>query len=98
MQNWEEWQTTPEGCAEVPQQADRMSRQEQKQALFSGAQCRDKRPWAPAETREVLSQHQEALLCSVSDGAWAQVTHRGCGVSKSFLDLVLGNLLWMALL
>lgn len=60
-------------------------------------QWQDRRQWAQTGTPEVLSEHQEALLCCAGDGALAQVAPRGCGVSldilKSCHDVVLGNLL-----
>jgi len=73
------------------------------QALLSGAQCQDRRPWAQPGTQEAPSEPQAALLCWAGDGALAQAAQRGCGVSslgisKSLLDVVLGSLLWVSLL
>ena len=74
----------------------------QNQALLSGVLCQDKKQWAPSRTQEALWK-QEALLYCVSDGALAQVAQRGYEVSsleisKSYLDMVLGTLLWISLL
>lgn len=47
------------------------------QAVFSGAQCQDKRPWAQKGTEEFPSEHQQTLFhCEVER---AQVAQRGCG-------------------
>lgn len=63
-----------------------------RQALFSSAHCREKKPWAQNETQEVPSEHQEAL-CHVSDRALAQIVQRSCGVFsgdlQTHLDMVL---------
>lgn len=42
------------------------------QALFSGAQCQDKGPWAHTGRQEVPSKHQEVLLCCTCDEVLAQ--------------------------
>lgn len=69
----------------------------QSQNLISGAQCKYKRRWAHTGTREVCSKHQDELLCCADNGALAQVSHRGCGVSsleifQSCLEMFLGTL------
>jgi len=53
------------------------------QTSFSGAQRQDKGQWAQTEAQEVLSEHEEELLPSESDGALEQAAHGGCGVSFS---------------
>ena len=51
------------------------------QTLFSGAQQQDKGQRAQTEAEEVPSEHEEELLYSERDGALAQATQGGCGVS-----------------
>lgn len=51
------------------------------QALFIGVQWQDKRQCAQTGTQDVPSKHQEFLLYCVGDGALAQISHRGYGVS-----------------
>jgi len=43
----------------------------------------DKGQWAQTEAEEVLSEHEEELLCPEGDGALAQAAQRGCGFSFS---------------
>ncbi|KAK4817918.1 hypothetical protein QYF61_002759 [Mycteria americana] len=65
--------------------------------------CQDQRQWAQTETREVPSEQQETLFYCVGDWALAQIAQGGCGVSilgdvQKPLNMVLGSLLWVALL
>jgi len=53
------------------------------QTFFSGAQQQDKGQRAQTEAEEVLSEHEEELLPSECDGALAQATQGGYGVSFS---------------
>jgi len=43
----------------------------------------DKVQWAQTEAQEVPSEHEEELLPSEGDGALAQASQGGCGVSFS---------------
>jgi len=53
------------------------------QTLFSGAQRQDKGQRAQTEAEKVPSEREEELLPSEGDGALAQATQGGCGVSFS---------------
>ena len=67
------------------------------QALFSGAQCQDKRQQAQTGTQKVPSKHQEELTSCEGDGTPVQVALRGLAALslkdvENHLDMVLGNL------
>ena len=73
----------------------------QGQALSSGAQCQDKRPWAQTGAQEVPSEHQEHF-CAVQVTEHLYRLPRGCRISsleifKGCLDVVLGTQLWASL-
>jgi len=53
------------------------------QTLFSGAQRQDKGQRAQTEAREAPAEEEEELLSSEGDGALAQTSQGGCGVSFS---------------
>ena len=75
----------------------------QRQAFVSGAQCQNKRYWAQTGTQEFPSDHQEALLYCVGDGALVQMVHRACRalsleIFKRCFDKILVTLLWVSVL
>lgn len=81
----------PEGMVQKKKKKRKWS-----ETLFSGAQCQNNRQQTQTRKQKVPSEHQKVLLCSVDDS-----TDAGCPVSRdlqSCLDVVLGNLLWVALL
>lgn len=59
--------------------------------------------WAQTGTQEFPSDHQEALLYCVGDGALVQTVHRACGalsleIFKRCFDKILVTLLWVSVL
>ena len=73
----------------------------QSQALLSGAQFQDQRPWAQTGTQAVPFEHQEHSCAVQVMEHWHKLP-RGCGVSpleafQSRLDMALGTLFWVSL-
>jgi len=88
------------GCAQRPKAR---VQKRWRQALFSGAQCQEKRQWAQSGTQEIPAKHQETLPYCADERALGHATQRGCGVSsleisKPRLDMALGTLPWVSML
>ena len=82
------------GCAQRPKAR---VQKRWRQALFSGAQCQEKRQRAQSGKQEIPAKHQETLPYCADERALR------CGVSsleisKPRLDMALGTLPWVSML